>query len=160
MRLAGVIFFRAFRDFRGWIINQRYDGNEPRNTRNTRKGAFKSVNGGIAAFETIFPRTSQKSPWPCGPSPFGKGDNSFSILSLAYPLADVGCYAVHSATDPRRIRRRRRFSCSKFGSEVLLRTLTLLTLLLFNIRLMPQCSRSQTCLPIMTAETLRKSGRT
>ena len=71
------------------------------------KGAFKSVNGGITVFETRFPRASQKSPWPCGPSPFGKGDNSFSILSLAYPLADVGCYAVHGATDPRRIQHRR-----------------------------------------------------
>ena len=49
-------------------------------------------------------------------------------------MPSVALPALGTSRAVRRIRRRRRFSCSKFGSEVLLRTLTLLTLLLFNIR--------------------------
>ena len=38
--------------------------------------------------------------------------NIVRYSSPAYPLEDVGCHAILGATDPSRIRRRRRFSCS------------------------------------------------
>ena len=68
--------------------------NEPRNTRKTRKGILRArsfcLNGGITAFETRFPRASQKAESTAVPQTRWRSDirNSFSTVKFRNPQSN------------------------------------------------------------------------